>query len=266
MPSASSPSSAYDEAAAVDYAVLTAGPGWNWSTLGRAVSRRRHLHESASSAGSVRTRQPNSSSGAVSRWRTITLLKGISTRQVLGFKKWSSLYLPTSSRRDSPSSTRRRPKSRASAASAAAQPGSGPAGGAPSSLARSPTRPAVAANQPAPEAPAPAQREVSNDQAKQPETPPPPPASLVGAWKAQASPDVWVSLTLEADGKFAWEVDTKGKKQALTGVAGFTDNTLALLQPDGPPLVGKVKQDGANEFVFSPDGAGSKAPGLTFTR
>ena len=75
-----------------------------------------------------------------------------------------------------------------------------------------------------------------------------------------------IALTLEADGKFAWEVDTKGKKQTLNGVAGFKDNTLALLQQDGPPLVGKVTQDGANKFVFAPDGAGDKAPGLTFTR
>ncbi len=105
-----------------------------------------------------------------------------------------------------------------------------------------------------------------NDQTKQPDAPPPPPASLVGVWKAQASPDVTIGLTLEADGKFAWEVDTKGHKQALAGIAGFKDNTLALLQQDGPPLVGKISQDGPNKFVFAPDGAGDKAPGLTFTR
>ena len=52
----------------------------------------------------------------------------------------------------------------------------------------------------------------------------------------------------------------------LPGVAGFKDNTLALLQEDGPPLVGKVTQDGTNKFVFAPDGAGNKAPGLAFSR
>ena len=119
---------------------------------------------------------------------------------------------------------------------------------------------------PLPRLPRPAQAPGANDQTQQPEPPPPPPASLVGVWKAQASPDVSIALTLEADGKFAWEVDTKGKKQTLNGVAGFKDNTLALLQQDGPPLVGKVTQDGANKFVFAPDGAGNKAPGLTFTR
>ncbi len=49
-------------------------------------------------------------------------------------------------------------------------------------------------------------------------------------------------------------------------VAGFKDNTLALLQPEGPPLVGKITEEGANKFLFAPAGAGDKAPGLTFTR
>jgi hypothetical protein len=124
----------------------------------------------------------------------------------------------------------------------------------------------VAANQPPAEAPAPAQAAGGNDQDQQPQPPPPPPANLVGVWKAQPSPDVAIALTLDADGNFAWEVDTKGNKQTLNGVAGFQDNTLALLQQDGPPLVGKVAQDGTNKFVFAPDGAGNKAPGLTFTR
>ncbi len=85
-------------------------------------------------------------------------------------------------------------------------------------------------------------------------------------WKAQPSPDVSISLTLQEDGQFAWEVDTKGRKQTLSGTAGFKDSTLALLQPEGPPLVGKVTEEGANKFVFAPTGAGDKAPGLTFTR
>jgi hypothetical protein len=122
------------------------------------------------------------------------------------------------------------------------------------------------ATQPPAEAPAAVLPDGGNDQTQQPEPPPPPPASLVGVWKAQASPDVSIALTLEAGGKFAWEVDTKGNKQTLDGVAGFKDNTLALLQQDGPPLVGKITQDGANKFVFAPDGAGNKAPGLTFAR
>ena len=102
--------------------------------------------------------------------------------------------------------------------------------------------------------------------AEQPELPPPPPANLIGSWKAQAAPEVSIMLTLQDDGQFGWEVDNKGQKQSISGHAGFKDGVLALLQEDGPPLVGKITQDDANKFVFAPDGAGDKAPGLTFTR
>jgi hypothetical protein len=100
-----------------------------------------------------------------------------------------------------------------------------------------------------------------------PELPPPPPANLVGTWKAQPSPDLSIALTLQADGQFAWEVDSKGQKQTLTGQAGFKDNTLALLQEEGPPLVGKIALAGDNKLTFSPPtGAKAKNSGLTFTK
>ena len=37
----------YDEAAATLYAVLSVGPGWDWTTLDRPLSRRRRLHDPA---------------------------------------------------------------------------------------------------------------------------------------------------------------------------------------------------------------------------
>ena len=89
---------------------------------------------------------------------------------------------------------------------------------------------------------------------------------MAGTWKAQPAPDVTITLTLQPDGQFAWDVDTKGQKQSLTGNAGFKDNELALFQQEGPPLIGKVTQSDANTFVFAPKGSGDKAPGLTFTK
>ena len=89
----------------------------------------------------------------------------------------------------------------------------------------------------------------------------------MGTWKAQPSPDLNITLTLQADGKFAWEVDSKGQKQTLTGQAGYKDSTLALLQEEGPPLVGKITEEGAGKFVFAPPAdTAAKAPGLTFTK
>ena len=60
-------------------------------------------------------------------------------------------------------------------------------------------------------------------------------------------------------------VDNKGQKQTLEGQAGFQDGNLALLQSQGPPLIGKVTKSDPNKFVFAPPG-GNSAPGLTFTK
>ena len=89
---------------------------------------------------------------------------------------------------------------------------------------------------------------------------------MAGTWKAQPAPDVAITLTLQEDGEFAWEVDSKGQKQSLAGKAGFKDNELAPFQQEGPPLIGKVTQTEPNKFVFAPTGSGDKAPGLTFTK
>jgi hypothetical protein len=124
---------------------------------------------------------------------------------------------------------------------------------------------------PAPAAPAQPQAQAQADAGAPPKDessppPPPPPAALAGTWKANPSADVAITLTLNQDGAFTWVVDTKGDKQTLEGTAGFKDNTLALLQADGPPLVGKVKQGEANSFEFRPPNAPAQAPGLKFTR
>ncbi len=257
----------YDEAAAVNYAVLTAGPGWNWSTLvGLYPDVDTYTNQLRALEAYVRG-NPSSSSGEF-LLAYHYLAQGNNDAAGARFQKVAEL-LPTDQL--SAGFAKLYKKATEVAAAQAAQPDPGPAArvpaeGAPAAGTPAQPAPAVAANQPLPEAPAPAQAPGANDQTKQAEPPPPPPASLVGAWTAQASPDVKIALTLEADGKFAWEVDTKGKKQALNGVASFKDNTLALLQEDGPPLVGKVTQDGANLFLFAPDGAGKNAPGLKFTR
>ncbi len=96
--------------------------------------------------------------------------------------------------------------------------------------------------------------------------PPPPPAQMTGTWKAQPAQGVAITLTLQEGGDYAWEVDSNGQKQSISGKAGFKDNELALFQQEGPPLVGKVTQSEASKFTFAPTGAGEKAPGLTFTK
>src|SRR5262249_9679467 len=43
----------------------------------------------------------------------------------------------------------------------------------------------------------------------EPPAPPPPPAELTGTWKATPSPDTAITLALQADGEYAWEVASK---------------------------------------------------------
>ena len=93
------------------------------------------------------------------------------------------------------------------------------------------------------------------------------PPSSSGQWKSTGlSRCLDRPHGLQADGQFTWEVDNKGQKRTVAGQAGFESGTLALLQTDGPPLIGKITQDGANKFVFAPARARRESPGLTFTR
>src|SRR5208337_4141587 len=231
----------FDEAAAVDYAVLSAGPGWNWSTLvGLYPDVDTYTNQLRALEASART-NPNSPS----------------TQFLLGYH-----YL-VQGHSDSAASqfekvTQIQPSDQLSASfvKALKKVSEQPEG--------QPAQVNVAATeQPAGATAPPAQ--PAAEQPQQPEPPPPPPASLVGTWKAQPSADLSIALTLQADGQFAWEVDSKGQKQTLTGQAGYKDNTLALLQENGPPLVGKITEEGGTKFVFTPTG-GQKAPGLTFTK
>ena len=231
----------FDEAAAVNYAVLSAGPGWNWSTLvGLYPDVDTYTNQLRALEASVKT-NPNSPS----------------TQFLLGYHYLVEGYQDAAASQFE-KVTQLQPGDQLSASfvKALKKVSEQPAG-----------QPAqvnvAAAGQPAGATAPPAQ--PAAEQPQQPEPPPPPPASLVGTWKSQPAADLSIALTLQADGQFAWEVDSKGQKQTLTGQAGYKDNTLALLQENGPPLVGKITEEGGTKFVFTPSG-GQKAPGLTFTK
>ncbi len=260
----------YDEAAAVDYAVLTAGPGWNWSTLvGLYPDVDTYTNQLRALEAYVRT-NPSSASGqfllayhylaqgnndaAGTRFQKVVELGP--NRPAFGRFRQALQESDRGRGRGAGGPTWRHRATRSAAGSNA------PAAAPPVSP------PNLTRSRPISPRPKHLRRAAAGGTIK-PHSPSrrrhlPPTWSESG--RLRLSPDVAIALTLEADGKFAWEVDTKGNKQTLNGVAGFKDNTLALLQQDGPPLVGKITQDGANKFVFAPDGAGNNAPGLTFTR
>jgi tetratricopeptide (TPR) repeat protein len=245
----------YDEAAAVAYSVLSAGPGWNWSTLvglypdvDTYTNHLRALEANVrSNPSSASTRfllayhymvQGNADAAGAQFQEVVKLLP--QDRLSISFAK---LYQKAAEQKTA--SAAAGPATTASAARAqAAGPGAAQPAATPATVAEAPGGAAQA----------------------EAEAPPPPPANLIGTWTAKPNQDVAITLTLQQDGQFAWEVDNKGQKQTLSGQSGYKDNELALLQADGPPLIGKVTQNAPNTFVFAPPGAADKAAGLTFTK
>jgi tetratricopeptide (TPR) repeat protein len=80
--------------------------------------------------------------------------------------------------------------------------------------------------------------------------PSPPPAALLGTWKAKPMPDLSIGLTLREDGQFTWDVNSRGQSDSINGDAEFVDGVLTLTQADAPALVGKVVKLGEKQFGF----------------
>jgi hypothetical protein len=95
--------------------------------------------------------------------------------------------------------------------------------------------------------------------------PSPPPAALVGTWKAKPMPDLSIELALRGNGEFSWEVNTKGHTDSVTGDAGYRDGVLTLTQADAPDLIGKIVNLGDKQFGFELHGGGH-ASTIQFSR
>ena len=251
----------YDEAAAVDYAVLTAGPGWNWSTMVGLYPSVDVYTDQLRALEAYARANPNSTSAhfllgyhyMVQGHQEAAATQFAAVVQLQPNETLSAQFVKALSKAAEPAPTA------IAAAPASSQPGAAPAQAS-----------AVAAAKPsAPAAAPPAGQggaQAAPVEAPEQSVPPPPPAQMAGTWKAQPAQGVSITLKLQEGGDYAWEVDSNGQKQSISGKAGFKDNELALFQQEGPPLVGKVTQSDANKFTFAPTGAGEKAPGLAFTK
>ncbi len=250
----------YDEAAAVNYSVLTAGPGWNWSTLvglypdvDTYTNQLRALEAYAKS-------NPNAAS-AQFLLAYFYMVQGNNDAAGAQFERVAQLQP-----QDQLSSSFAKLYKKAAeqpAAKATIQPTQN-----------------VAQNQAEQPAFLLANRRQSRITSSQPRVPlrparPPTsnksplhrlPAELVGNWKAQPAPDVTIALAIQTDGQFSWEVNTKGQKQTINGNAGFKDNTLALLQPDGPPLGRQSDAARYRQVSLCSNGRWRQGAGLTFTK
>ena len=234
----------YDEAAATDYAVLSAGPSWNWATM---VGLYPNVEAYTAQIRDLEAFAKANPTAAAPQF-------------LLGYHYLVQDHKEASAARFA-KVTELQPKDELSAKFAKLL-APAPAGAAPT---QQPTQ--VAQNNP-PAGAAPASGTAPAEGTQAPVEPPPaPPEAMAGTWVAKPDPKVTITLTLGTDGAYTWSIAQGGQTQTITGKAGYQDDVLVLNQEEGPPLAGKVKLDPAtNSFTFKPPGSAENVAGLSFSK
>jgi len=244
----------YEEAAAAAYAVLTAGPGWNWATMvGLYPDLDTYSNQLRQLEASVR-QNTNAASG----------------RFLLAY------HYMVQGHKDSAASefqnvVKLEPKDQLAARFAAALGATAPeppklptqlTQASDSGLAK-PVDLAQTGGGDTPQAGTPGESGASENVP----LPPAPPKNLQGQWSAKPNDKTAIALSLNPDGTFAWTVTQDGKSETLEGWAGYQDQILTLAQQQGPPLVGKLTVDlTGNRFAFKPPGTPESVAGLSFEK
>jgi len=145
--------------------------------------------------------------------------------------------------------------------------GPAPAGAPAAAAAPAPSTPAAAATPATTPGTAASPTSTSETEPAEAPQPPPPPSELTGTWKAAPSPDTAITLALQADGAYRWEVVNKGQKQETSsGRAVYVNIVLSLTQEEGPPLAGRIESRDSSKFIFHLMGGGNNASALAFSR
>jgi tetratricopeptide (TPR) repeat protein len=232
----------YVEAAAVEYAALSAGPGWDWATLVGLYNSEDDYTRQFRALETYVEERPNAAPAQFLLGYHY-LVQGHQEEAAAHFAKAAEL----------------RPGDTLSAtlAEGLAKP--------PSSPVIPPAPTAVAAAAPTPPQTLRSGQLEASEPVKQPSSSLP--ADLAGVWMAQPNDQMAVTLTLTSDGTFSWAVSTDGQTHTIQGRASYKDDVLVLDQDDGPPLSGKIEVEASKTaFTFKPPGAPKDVAGLPFTR
>jgi tetratricopeptide (TPR) repeat protein len=244
----------YDEAAAVEYAVLSAGPGWDWATLISLYSSADVYTEQLRALEAFARQKPDSAparflmgylyvvqDNTAEAAREFEAVAKLQPKDALSAQLAKAFAPPTAERKQIQQALRGETPD---------QPATGVTPG---------TTPHAASA-------ASGGANVESGGDAETHAPPPPPASMAGTWTSTPDAKVKISLVLTADGKFTWAVTEDDRTQTIQGQAGYKDDVLILGQDTGPPLTGKVVLDASKaSFTFKPPGA-KTAPGLSFSR
>ncbi len=226
----------YDAAASALFAVLSVGPGWDWSTMASLYPDVATYTTQLRALEAFARNNPNSASAHF----------------VLGYHYLTAGYTENADR-EFTTVSRLKPNDKLSAqlAQQLSKPVEAPAS--------SPT------DQPA--AQPPAEPKAETPQA----SPVPPGATISGSWSASPAAGVRIVLVLKDDNTFSWTVSGQGPEHTLSGDASYAQGLLTLTQkaPQAgqaaePPLVGTVTWKDATHMAFKIVGGGPEDPGLAF--
>jgi tetratricopeptide (TPR) repeat protein len=221
----------YEEAAAVLYAVLSVGPGWDWTTLISLYGDPETYTQQLRKLESNCSQHPQSAAPRfVLAYHYLTeghaeaavrQLKIVSTLQPKD--QLTAQLIQQLQHTDHPAGATDPAKGQNASAEAT---------------------PAIAAN-----------------------TPSVPDGKLEGTWTAQPSPDTTITVTFVDKGHFTWKVAQKGKDQQFSGTSSYENRILTLVQEqNNNAMVGNVVWKDASHFTFKVLGGGTTDPGLSFNK
>jgi len=249
----------YDEASVPLYTVLSAGPGWDWTTLV-------NLYPSVDVyTGQLRALEAYCAAtpkAASARFLLATLYMTQGSNDAAAAKFQEVATLQPQDRLSTQLASALTAKPPAQTASASPAENSARSNEPPPNP--TPAQPATAAAPPGEDTPQ-VQAASPNPVAEEPSLPTGPvPDKLVGSWTANPVKDVTITLALTADKAFTWKVNDRGQAREFKGNATFEKDTLALSAADQPPMVGTVTWKDDGHFQFKAVGAPPEDPGLNF--
>ena len=87
---------------------------------------------------------------------------------------------------------------------------------------------------------------------------------LTGTWKAEPAKWTTITLLVQENGRFTWTVNSNGSSHKKEGASTYSNGELTLVDADNQPLVGNVLWQPDGGFRFKLVGGPPDDPGLVF--
>ncbi len=221
----------YDEASAPLYAVLSTGPGWDWTTLISLYADPETYTQQLRALETYCSQNPDSAAGHF----------------VLAYQYLTEEH-PEAAARELKTVSTLQPKDTLSAQLL-------------HQLEQSQNQNQAAGANIAQTQPAPPENPAA------PIASPGREGKLEGSWTAQPGKDVKINLAVQGDGRFVWTVAKGSKDQSFAGKSSFENGILTLVQDQNSnTMVGNVSWTDEGHFTFKVVGGPPSDPGLTFAK